>query len=101
MALLVLLCAALVATAASYAIPPAKNVRVRQLAVAYWIAFAALCVAGIADYGRGEERLFGVFLHFDHLAEHAAMGVLVVAAILVAWSIFCLFGGFGRSGEDQ
>lgn len=96
MAVLVLFCAALVATGAAFAIPSPKNVRVRQLACLYWGVLAALVVLGLAARGGIDS-----FVHVDKLAEHAALGVLLVAIVLVAWTIFCLFNGFGRGGDDR
>ena len=100
MALLVLLCAAIVSTGAALVIPSSKNIRVKQLAFAYWVvvtaALAAALIDSVDEGGVGIET----FLHFDRLAEHAAIGVLVAAVVLIAWTIFCLFNGFGRNGDD-
>ncbi|WP_321973161.1 hypothetical protein [Paratractidigestivibacter sp.] len=101
MALLVLLCAAIVSTGAVLVVPSTKNIRVRQLAVAYWAVMAVLLAAALVD--SAEEGRLGIemFLHFDRLSEHAAIGVLVAAVVLIAWTIFCLFNGFGRTGDNQ
>lgn len=96
MVVLVLLCAAAVCTGAAFVIPRPKNVRVRQLACAYWIVTAVLVVLGLASRAGLE-----AFLHFDKLAEHAALGVLLVALVLAAWTVFCLFNGFGRNGDER
>ena len=97
MALLVLLCAAIITTGAALVVPSSKNIRVKQLAIAYWAVVVALFVAALA----GDDASIDTFLHFDQLAEHAAIGVLVAAVVLIAWTIFCLFNGFGRSGDDR
>lgn len=96
MAVLVLFCAALVCTGAALAIPSQKNLRVRQLARAYWVITAVLVAIGLLS-GQGRDS----YLHFDRLSEHAALGVLLVAIVLVAWTIFCLFNGFGRGGDER
>ncbi len=101
MALLVLLCAAVVTTGAALVIPQPKNIRVRQLAIAYWAVVLVLLAAAVVDSLDEGGVSLGTFLHFDHLAEHAAIGVLVAAVVLIAWTIFCLFNGFGRSGDDN
>ena len=97
MALLVLMCAAIITTGAALVVPSSKNIRVRQLAYAYWAVVAALLAAALL----GDDAGVDTFLHFDQLAEHAAIGVLVAAVVLIAWTIFCLFNGFGRSGDDR
>lgn len=97
MALLVLMCAAIITTGAALVVPSSKNIRVKQLAIAYWAVVVALFVAALA----GDDAGIDTFLHFDQLAEHAAIGVLVAAVVLIAWTIFCLFNGFGRSGDDR
>lgn len=97
MALLVLMCAAIVSTGAALVVPNSKNIRVKQLACAYWAVVAVLFVAALVGGNLGIDT----FLHFDQLAEHAAIGVLVAAVVLIAWTIFCLFNGFGRNGDDR
>ncbi len=97
MALLVLMCAAIITTGAALVVPSSKNVRVKQLACAYWAVVAALFVAALVGGNVGVDA----FLHFDRLAEHAAIGVLIAAVVLIAWTIFCLFNGFGRSGDNR
>jgi uncharacterized membrane protein len=101
MALLVLLCAAIVTTGAVLVIPAPKNIRVRQLAIVYWVVIVVLLVAAVVDSLDEGGVSLETFLHFDDLAEHAALGVLVAAVVLIAWTIFCLFNGFGRGGDDQ
>lgn len=96
MALLVLLCAAIVCTGAAFVIPRSKNTRVRQLACAYWAVTVLLLVLGFVGQGG-----LDAFLHFDKLAEHAALGILLVALVLAVWTVFCLFNGFGRNGDEQ
>lgn len=97
MALLVLMCAAVVATGAALVIPSSKNIRVKQLARAYWAVVVAVFVLALVGSGFGADTV----LHFDHLAEHAVLGVLTAAVVLIAWTVFCLFNGFGRNGDDQ
>ena len=94
MALLVVFFAALVTTGAAYAIPSTKNRRVRQLAVAYWAAVALMVAAGFAQGGG-----LDAFLHVEELGNHAALGFVVAAGVLLVWSVFCLFNGFGRGDE--
>lgn len=99
MGFVVVLCAALVASCAVYLIPAPKNLRVRQLAAALWGALAVLLVVAVLDRwsGLGLHDAMGV----DLLAAHASLGFFIVAAILGAWSVFCLFNGFGRGGDDR
>lgn len=94
MALLVVFFAALVATGATLVIPRAKNLRIRQLAGAYWLAGLAMLAGGFAQGGG-----LDAFFHVEELGNHAALGIVVVAAIMIVWTVFCLFNGFGRGGE--
>ncbi len=96
MGVLVLFCAAVACTGAAFAIPNPKNIRVRQLARAYWVVTAVLVAAGLAS-----RTGMGAFIHLGKLAEHAALGILLVALVLAVWTVYCLFNGFGRNGDDR
>ena len=99
MSLLVLLCVAVVCTGAALAIPSPRNLRVKQLAGAYWIACVAVFIFAAVDNGGVGD---GMLLHPGCLEKHAAVGAVVAALVLFGWAVFCLFKGFGRDlGNDD
>ena len=98
MSLLVLLCAAVVCTGAALVSPRPKNIRVKQLAGAYWVVSAAVFIYAAVDNGGVGD---GMLLHFDSLGKHAAAGAAIAALVLFGWAVFCLFRGFGRDLEND
>lgn len=98
MSLLVLLCAVVVCTGAALVIPCPKNIRVKQLAGAYWVVSAAIFIFAAVDNGGVDD---GMLIHFDNLGKHAAAGAVIAALVLFGWAVFCLFKGFGRDLEND
>lgn len=94
MAMVVVFFAAVVVSAAALVIPESKNLRIRQLALAYWAVWTLMLAMGFAQGGGVD-----AFLHMESLGDHTASGIAVAALILLVWTVFCLFNGFGRGDE--
>ncbi len=86
MTLVITILAAAIATAVWYAKAPSTDMRLGTLALIYWGAALMWCVDGINGLIEGEG--FIEITDTAAMLDDAVLGVVVVAAGLVAWAIY-------------